>query len=269
MGSIDYEYTTVDVDLLVHPKAIAAGVEAMGLWLWAMAWSHKTGANGKIPRAVVVLAWGATKPVIDKLTKRLVSSGLWVATDEGWEIWNYGKKNAEEKARRRQQGRERMARFRDRSRAPKSDAGSDALSDASPNGSVRCLDGAPAPVSDLDLRSGSPESFAVPTAESAGARYQAAYAAGISRGKCSPWVWPGSKYAEWDLGKIISGHAKDPNGKGYRGEQLLRFIEATAAEFASDVIERKKAQYYFAFEPRGCLKWLNEAEMAEEARRVG
>lgn len=101
------------------------------------------------------------------------------------------------------------------------------------------------------------------------ARYQAAYAAGVTRGKASPWVWPGTKYADWDLGKILKGHAKDPNGRTYRGDQLLRFIEATAAEFTSAVIAAGKAQYYNAFEPRGCLRWLNEADLAEEACRVG
>jgi hypothetical protein len=152
--SIDYEYTTVDVDILTHPKALAAGLEAMGLWLWGQAWSHKTGANGKIPRHVIVLAWGATRAVVDKLAKRLVSAGLWLETPDGWEVWNYGKKNqsAEEKERRRQQGRERMARFRDRSR----NASGNAQSDASPNRGVTCLDAAP--VNDPDLISSGGES---------------------------------------------------------------------------------------------------------------
>ncbi len=108
-----------------------------------------------------------------------------------------------------------------------------------------------------------------PGKEPVGARYQAAYAEGVTRGKGAPWVWPGTKYAEWDLGKIIKGHAVDGSQKPYRGDQLLRCIEHTAAEFASSVIAAKKAQYYSAFEPRGCLKWLNEVDMAEEARRVG
>jgi hypothetical protein len=151
--SLDYEYATIDVDILVHPKALAAGVEAMGLWLWSMAWSHKTGANGKIPRHVVALAWGGTRVTIAKLSARLVGSGLWLETEEGWEIWNYGKKNqsAEEKERKKKLGRERMARFRDRSRSAKSDAPCDAESDASPNGGVTRERPAPAP----DLVSGS------------------------------------------------------------------------------------------------------------------
>jgi len=127
--SIDYEYTTIDVDILMHPKAIAAGIEAMGLWLWAMAWSHKTGANGRIPRHVISMAWGGPPKLVDKLAKRLVSSGLWLATDDGWTIWNYGKKNqsAEEKERKREQGRERVRRLRERMR----NAGCNALGNAS------------------------------------------------------------------------------------------------------------------------------------------
>lgn len=129
--SIDYEFAAVDVDLLVHPKAIAAGVEAMGLWLWGMAWAHKTGADGKLPRHVVLTAWGSSRQVVERLAARLVTSGLWLKTDDGWEIWNYAKKNqsAAEKARRREQGRERMRRLRARARDAR-DGHGDASRDA-------------------------------------------------------------------------------------------------------------------------------------------
>jgi hypothetical protein len=159
--SLDYEYATIDVDILVHPKALAAGVEAMGLWLWAMAWSHKTGANGRIPRHVVALAWGGTTRTITRLARQLVASGLWLETETGWEIWNYGKKNqsAEEKERRKKQGRERMARFRDKSR----DARSDAPCDASQQRHVTREDAAPVFVTAPDLKSSGGAGGAQPT----------------------------------------------------------------------------------------------------------
>ena len=153
--AVDYEYTTIDVDILMHPKAIAAGLEAMGLWLWAMAWSHKTGANGKVPRHVVGLAWGGPPKLVEKLAKRLVASGLWIATDDGWTIWNYGKKNqsAEEKERRRALGRERMQRLRGKKR----DAVGDDDCDASLLRHVRDEDAAPDLICDLKSRSEEPD----------------------------------------------------------------------------------------------------------------
>lgn len=130
--SPDYEYATIDVDILVHPKAIAAGIEAMGLWLWSMAWSHKTGGNGFIPRHAPYAAWAAPRAAVDKLARRLVASGLWLERPDGWDVWNYGKKNqsAEEKERRRAQARERMKRFRAKHRDA-GDARDETHSDAS------------------------------------------------------------------------------------------------------------------------------------------
>lgn len=152
--SIDYEYVTIDVDIIVHAKGYAAGVEAMGLWLWGMAWSHKTGANGKLPRHVVVATWGASAAVVIKLAKRLVTAGLWVATDDGWTIWNYGKKNqsAEEKERRRELGRERMRRLRE-----KRDGVGDAKCDASHTRHVHDESAAPDLICDASSRSREPD----------------------------------------------------------------------------------------------------------------
>ena len=46
-----------------------------------------------------------------------------------------------------------------------------------------------------------------------------------------------------------------------------KFVVEPKANEAAELIW--KAQYYFEFSPRGCLKWLNAAALAEEARRVG
>lgn len=152
--SLNYEYATVDVDILVHPKALAAGVEAMGLWLWAMAWSHKTGANGRIPRHVIALAWGGTPALLARLAKRLVASGLWLESPDGWEVWNYGKKNqsAEEKERRKALGRARMRRLREKKAEASRDT-SPSSHPASRDAHVPCQDGAPDLICDPDLGS--------------------------------------------------------------------------------------------------------------------
>lgn len=106
--SIDFEFAPVDVDLLTHPKAIAAGLEAMGLWLWGLAWCRRTGSSGIVPEHVLVTAWGASRASATRLAKRLEAAGLWVRVESGWEVWNYEAKNlaAVERDRKREAERE-------------------------------------------------------------------------------------------------------------------------------------------------------------------
>lgn len=106
--SLDYEFSPIDVNITTHPKAFAAGVEAMGLWLWGMAHARQQKTKGGLSRAAVLGAWGGRKNAA--LAKRLVDAGLWVATDDGWEIWNFDKKGAG----RTTSSAERMRRLRDK-----------------------------------------------------------------------------------------------------------------------------------------------------------
>lgn len=89
--SLDYEFTPIDVSITTHPKAFSAGVEAMGLWLWAMAFAKEHRTEGRAHRAAVLGAWGGRRNIV--LAKRLVAAGLWIAREDGdWDIHNFEKK---------------------------------------------------------------------------------------------------------------------------------------------------------------------------------
>lgn len=265
------DYVIARTHVVDHERFLDAGSQARDLWLWGMLYAGKHESDGAISMSAVLASpWGYGGKANIKAATRLVEVGLWERTEKGFQILKWeemGNKTKAQLEEAREVARKKKANQRVRLSRPDSSP-PPSLGDT-PGDSPGCPPDVPNSTSystsksDLGSREGEPER------ETAGARYQAAYAAGIARGKCSPWVWPGGKYAEWDLGKIIKGHGLDGKQRPYRGDQLLRFIEATAAEFASSVIETKTAQYYSAFEPRGCLKWLNEQDLAEEARRVG
>jgi hypothetical protein len=92
---------------MTHPKAFAAGVEAMGLWLWGMAFAKQHRTDGRVHRPAVLGAWGGKRNVM--LAKRLVDAGLWIARDDGdWDIHNFEKKGPG----RQSSSAERMRRLR-------------------------------------------------------------------------------------------------------------------------------------------------------------
>ncbi len=101
------------------------------------------------------------------------------------------------------------------------------------------------------------------------AAHREAYARGIVAGKGSTWAWPIGRDHDAAVHALIAAHAKDDRGKAYRGDQLLRWLAHTSEAFAADVIEAKREQYYSAFSPAGCVRWMNERHQAEEARHVG
>ncbi len=91
MAGLDYEFAPIDVSIMTHPKACAAGPEAMGLWLWGQTYAklHRTG--GVVHRPAALTAWGGRRNIM--LAKRLVEVGLWIDREDGsWEIHNFEKK---------------------------------------------------------------------------------------------------------------------------------------------------------------------------------
>jgi hypothetical protein len=88
---LDYEFAPIDVDIISHPKAFMAGVEAMGMWLWGQAHCKLHNTGGRISRAAALAAWGGRRNVM--LIKKLVGAGLWVAREDGdWDVWNHDRK---------------------------------------------------------------------------------------------------------------------------------------------------------------------------------
>lgn len=116
MNRLGYEFAPIDVSITTHPKAYAAGVEAMGLWLWGVAFAKQHNTGGRLPRAVVLAAWGGKRNAV--LAKRLVDAGLWILRDDGdWDIHNYAKKGPERAPKEITPGAERMRRFREKRRS--------------------------------------------------------------------------------------------------------------------------------------------------------
>lgn len=112
-------YFPVDDQFAFHPKAVAAGNAAVGLWTRAGSWCKAHASGGKVPHEIAH-ALGAKKEV-----ERLISVGLWVAVDGGYQFHDWsdqaGNFDAEiEKQRRqaeRERNRERKRRQRERERS--------------------------------------------------------------------------------------------------------------------------------------------------------
>jgi hypothetical protein len=68
----------VDDQLAFHPKVIAAGNLAMGLWARAGSWSAANLTDGRIPRRMITSMGARTRDA-----QRLVEAGLWVAVGCG------------------------------------------------------------------------------------------------------------------------------------------------------------------------------------------
>lgn len=76
----------VDDNLAFHAKTVAAGNAAMGLWVRAGAWAMQQLTDGHVPRHMAQQM--GTRGEI----RRLVDSGLWVETDEGYRFHEWGER---------------------------------------------------------------------------------------------------------------------------------------------------------------------------------
>jgi hypothetical protein len=70
----------VDDNLAFHPKTVAAGNAALGLWVRAGSWSAHTHTDGIIPNEIASTI--GTRNQIG----RLVSSGFWIPKGNGFEF---------------------------------------------------------------------------------------------------------------------------------------------------------------------------------------
>lgn len=91
----------IDDKLALHPKVLAAGNAAIGLWVRAGSWSADQLTDGKIP-ATMLTVLGATK----RDAKRLVDAGLWETTPDGYQFHDWHEYNPTADAVR--QGRSAM-----------------------------------------------------------------------------------------------------------------------------------------------------------------
>lgn len=93
----------VDDGFHAHPKVIAAGVEAIGLWTLAGSYAAHYGLSGRVDRAVVERLVDHKKTVT-RLADKLVSVGLWHVEGNGWRMhdWHGYQLSVEELAKRRE-----------------------------------------------------------------------------------------------------------------------------------------------------------------------
>jgi len=112
-------YFPVDDQFPFHPKTLAAGNAAIGLWTRAGAWCKSHATGGAVPREVAATLGTAGQAAA------LVRVGLWEKTTTGYVFhdWQHQAGNGDEAAekRRREQAAERQRRFRE-SRAAARDA---------------------------------------------------------------------------------------------------------------------------------------------------
>lgn len=82
----------VSDDLHSHPKAMAAGTAAVGLWTLAGSWSSANAKGGFVPDYVLPrLSEDSTA-----LARKLVAAGLWVRVKNGYRFHEWDERNPSE-----------------------------------------------------------------------------------------------------------------------------------------------------------------------------
>jgi hypothetical protein len=123
----------VDDGFAFHPKAIAAGNAALGLWLRAGAWCSGNLTDGALPRHMIG-TFGAQRR--DAL--RLVEAGLWCETDAGYQFngWTEWQPTKEQVKADREAAKLRQQAYRERRRNAVTNGATDtvthAVSDSTP-----------------------------------------------------------------------------------------------------------------------------------------
>jgi len=136
-------WAKIDDRLCFHPKAFAAGFEAMGFWTLCLSYCAAYGTDGHVTRHVTLAVTRGDAASADRLAARLVAAGLWEVTADGWRFHDYLDHNdkAETVARRRKLHADRQSRYRERQLAeqearqqtPKGSSHRDASRDGTPS----------------------------------------------------------------------------------------------------------------------------------------
>ena len=120
----------VDDGFAFHPKAIMAGNAALGLWVRAGAWCGANLTDGALPRHMIG-TFGAQA----RDAKKLVSVGLWVEVEDGYQFHEWGlmqpsKADVEEE---RAANRKRQKEWRDKKRNAVTDRVTDNVTNGASN----------------------------------------------------------------------------------------------------------------------------------------
>ena len=116
-------YLLIDDGMAENPKVVGLSDKAFRLWITALAYCARNLTDGAISE--IALRFSGANSKIDRpkaIAKQLVSAGLWVVTDDGWQVHDYLEYNpsrAELQAKRELQ-RERQKRHRSKRNASQS-----------------------------------------------------------------------------------------------------------------------------------------------------
>lgn len=121
----------VDDGFAFHPKALAAGNAALGLWVRAGSWCGANLTGGALPQHMIGTL-GAQK----RDARRLVAAGLWCETDDGYQFnnWDVYQPTKDQVEADRKASRERQARYRESKRHAVSNTVTSPVSHAVSNG---------------------------------------------------------------------------------------------------------------------------------------
>lgn len=251
--AIGFLFAPIDVNIVTHDKAIAAGTEAMGLWLYGRAWAEVHSPDeGIIPERVALGAWHASHNA--SLVERLCAAGLWIKLDSGgYQIHNFSKKRP-----KRASSKERTKRYREKKKSVtgashQTSHGASHTKRVVTSPSISISTSISSSEGESERESG--EMLVEPEAKDrpSTVRYREAYCRGITTGKGSPYIWPGGEWADGDLAQIITAHSAKR-----RGHVLDAFIESTAKAFAEAAIASgDDLKYWSHLAPKGCKNWLN------------
>ncbi len=103
----------VDDTFAFHPKAVAAGNGACGLWLRAGAWSMQQLTDGWVPKAIAKQLGSRGE------AQKLVHAGLWIEKDDGFQFheWEQRQPTRVQVEADREAARERQRKAREASAA--------------------------------------------------------------------------------------------------------------------------------------------------------
>jgi hypothetical protein len=103
----------VDDTLSLHPKVLAAGNAAIGLWVRAGSWSMQQLTDGFVPKHIARTLGSSTE------ARRLVESGLWVEVDGGFQFheWTDVQRTKEQVKADRHAASERQRHARERAKS--------------------------------------------------------------------------------------------------------------------------------------------------------
>ena len=120
----------VDDGFCFHPKALAAGNAALGLWVRAGSWCGANLTGGALPRHMIGTLGAQKRDAV-----RLISVGLWCETDDGYQFndWDVYQPTKEQVEADRKASRERQARYRESKRNAVSNAVTEPVSNAVSN----------------------------------------------------------------------------------------------------------------------------------------